>query len=189
MDLLRSDRGLNEVESVLIDGIVDRVHERLEPDEAPQCEAFMRQYYRWVPAEDLASRSSLDLYGAALAQWRFAQQRAPRTTKARLYNPQFEQHGWQSTHTAIEIVSDDMPFLVDSITIELSRQAVGIHLMIHPLLRLRRDDAGRTRESVVHIEIDRETEPDRLLALQSSRERVLDEVRAAVEDWPQMRRR
>ena len=109
MDLLRSDRGLNEVESVLIDGIVDRVHERLGPDEAPQCEAFVRQYYRWVPGEDLASRSSLDLYGAALAQWHFAQQRAPGTTKTRLYNPQFEQHGWQSTHTVIEIVSDDMP--------------------------------------------------------------------------------
>jgi glutamate dehydrogenase len=203
MDLLRSDRGLNEVESVLIGGIVDRVRERLGPDEATQCEAFVRQYYRWVPAEDLSSRSSLDLYGAALAQWNFAQQRAPGTTKTRLYNPQFEQHGWQSTHTVIEIVSDDMPFLVDSITMELSRQGVGIHLTIHPVLRLRRDDTGRlvevlapdasdaedTRESVVHIEIDRETEADRLLALQTSLERVLDEVRAAVEDWPQMRRR
>ena len=203
MDLLRSGTELDEVETALIDGIVARVRERLPPDEAAQCEAFVRQYYRWVPAEDLASRSSLDLYGAALGLWKFAQLRASGVAKTRLYNPHFEQHGWQSTHTVIEIVSDDMPFLVDSVTMELSRQGVGIHLMIHPVLRLRRDDEGQlveilapdasdaedTRESVVHIEIDRETEADRLLALEMSLARVLDEVRAAVEDWPRMRRR
>jgi glutamate dehydrogenase len=203
MDVLRSDSGLNEIESILIDGVVEWVRERLAADEATQCEAFVRQYYRWVPAEDLASRGSLDLYGAALAQWSFAQQRAHGEAKIRLYNPHFEQHGWQSRHTVIEIVSDDMPFLVNSITMELSRQGYGIHLMIHPVLCLRRNGDGqlievlapgaRTREetleSVMHIEVDRETETDRLLALRASLAHVISQVRAAVEDWPQMRQR
>src|ERR1700694_4778424 len=129
MDLLRSGTEVNDVEAALIDGVVERVREALPPDAATQCEAFVRQYYRWVPAEDLTSRSSLDLYGAALGLWNFAQLRASGVTKTRLYNPQFEQHGWQSTHTVLEIVSDDMPFLVDSVPMELSRHGVGLPLM------------------------------------------------------------
>jgi glutamate dehydrogenase len=203
MDLRQSDSELNEVESALIDGVVERVHESLPADEATKCEAFVRQYYRWVPAEDLASRSSLDLHGAALAHWGFAQQRAPGATKIRVYNPELEQHGWQSPHTVIEIVTDDMPFLVDSVTMELSRLACGIHLTIHPVLRVLRDDDGQlvdvgepgaevapeTLESVTHIEVNRVTEADRVLALQASLTHVLDQVRAVVDDWPQMRRR
>ena len=192
-----------EIEPALIESVVARVREQLPAQEAANCEAFVRQYYRWVPAEDLASRSSLDLYGAALAQWSFAAQRTRGEAKIRVYNPQPEQHGWQSNHTVIEIVSDDMPFLVDSITMELSRRGFGIHLMIHPVVPLRRDGDGRlldvpaagaggaddTLESVLHIEVDRETEVDRLRALQARLERVIAEVRAAVDDWPAMRRR
>ena len=203
MDLLQSDKGLNEIASALIDSVVARARERLAPDEAMRCEAFVRQYYRWVPVEDLASRTSLDLAGATLALWNFAQLRAPGATNIRLYNPLCEQHGWQSKYTVIEIVTDDMPFLVDSITMELTRRACGIHLTIHPVLLLRRDGDGRlidvvspdaraadeTLESVLHIEVNRETGTDRLVALQASLTHVLDQIRAAVEDWPAMRRR
>jgi glutamate dehydrogenase len=203
MDLLHSDTALNEIESALIDSVVERVRERLPPDEAAQCEVFVRQYYRWVPVEDLASRGSVDLSGAALAHWSFAQQRAPGAIKIRLYNPALEQHGWQSVYTAIDIVTDDMPFLVDSVTMELSRLACGIHLTIHPVLRVRRDDDGQlvevlatgsgdgqeTLESVLHIEVNRETEPERLEALEANLTHVLEQVRDVVDDWPQMRRR
>ena len=131
-----------ELESELIDAVCERVRERLPPDQATPCEAFVRQYYHWVPAEDLADRNPLDLYGAAVAHWNLAQQRAPGEAKVRVYNPELEQHGWQSPHTVIEIVSDDMPFLVDSVTMELSRQGYGIHLVIHPVMRIRRDAIG-----------------------------------------------
>jgi len=43
----------------------------------------------------------------------------------RAYNPTREQHGWQSTHTVVEIVNDDMPFLVDSVAMELNRQQIA----------------------------------------------------------------
>ena len=64
----------------------------------------------------------------------------------RVYNPRLEQHGWQSTHTVVEIVNDDMPFLVDSVSIELNRHGLGIHLIIHPVLAVRRDSAGRLQD-------------------------------------------
>ena len=62
----------------------------------------------------------------------------------RVYNPDFEQHGWQSPHTVIEIVTDDMPFIVDSVTMELGRQGYAIDLVIHPVIRVRRDDQAAT---------------------------------------------
>ena len=67
----------------------------------------------------------------------------------RVYNPTFEQHGWQSPHTAIDIVSDDMPFLVDSVSMELSRREAGIHVLVHPVIG---------DESYMHIEIDRQAD-------------------------------
>ena len=78
-----------------------------------------------MPPEDLAELDPLDLYGAALAHWSFARQREPGAASVRVYNPDFEQHGWQSAHTVVEIVTDDMPFLVDSTTMELSGQGAG----------------------------------------------------------------
>ena len=68
------------------------------------------------------------------------------STKIRVYNPQFETHGWQSTHTAVEIVTDDKPFLIDSVAMELNRRGFGVHLVIHPVMNVRRDDAGRLLE-------------------------------------------
>ena len=104
-----------ELEAELIDTVCSRVRERLPNEQVAPCESFVRQYYHWVPPEDLADRSPIDLYGAAVAHWNLAQQRSPGTAKVHVYNPDFEQHGWQSPHTVVEIVSDDMPFLVDSI--------------------------------------------------------------------------
>src|SRR3954449_8919525 len=162
---------VEQVDAALIDTLCSRVRERVEAHEAPQLEEFVRHYYRWVPPEDLVGRDALDLYGAALAEWKFMDHRAPGASKVRVYNPSFEQHGWQSTHTAVEIVTDDMPFLVDSVTMELTRRTPGIHLLIHPVVRLRRDEDGRLTdvlpagapegegegESAIHAEVDRQT--------------------------------
>jgi glutamate dehydrogenase len=120
-----------------------------------------------------------------------------------VYNPQFEEHGWQSTHTVVEMINDDMPFLVDSTRTEINRQGYAIHLMIHPVMKVRRDPEGRllevlspeaddedaVSESVIHVEVDRQTEPEVLEGLKRCIEKVLGDVRAAVEDWPRMRER
>ncbi|HSC02604.1 MAG TPA: NAD-glutamate dehydrogenase [Solirubrobacteraceae bacterium] len=192
-----------DLESELIDAVCERIRERLPADQQQPCEAFVRQYYQWVPSEDLADRNPLDLYGAAVAHWNLAQQRAPGEAKVRVYNPEFEQHGWQSPHTVIEIVSDDMPFIVDSVTMDLTRKGHGIHLVIHPVVRIRRDDAGHivdvqdpdtdendaTPESILHAEVGREHDRNLLDELRRSIENVLDQVRAATEDWQAMRAR
>ncbi len=190
------------VKDELLDKVVARVQEQLPEDQAPQVEEFVRQYYSWVSPEDLSERSPVDVYGAAVAHWNFARQREPGSAKIRVYNPRFEEHGWQSTHTVVEMVNDDMPFLVDSTRMEINRQGYGIHLMLHPVMRVRRDPEGRLvevldpgsnndedaiSESVIHVEVDRQTEHEVLEQLRECIEKILGDVHAAVEDWPRMR--
>src|ERR1700733_7538363 len=84
-------------------------------DEPPAAyREFVRQYYHWVPAQDLAGRTERDLAGAVVAHYRTAMQRAPGETKVRVYTPDRDRDGWSSPYTVLELVSDDMPFIVDS---------------------------------------------------------------------------
>jgi glutamate dehydrogenase len=194
----------HDAEAALIESVCERVRERMGAGDAARAEEFVRQYYWRAPADDLLERDTLDLYGAALAHMDFARKRKPGEPRVRVYNPSFEQDGWQSAHTAIEIVTDDMPFLVDSISMELSRQESGIHVNIHPVVRVRRSaageleeviahDAGRQEgeqlESFMHLEVDRQSEPQEHEALARALHHVLDQVRSTVDDWGAMRER
>jgi glutamate dehydrogenase len=194
---------VQDVDEALLDTVCSRLREHLRDDEAAQAETFARQYYRWVSPDDIAERSELDVYGAALAHFDLARRRSPGTTKVRIYNPRFETHGWRSPHTAVEIVTDDMPFLIDSVGMELNRRGFGVHLIIHPVIRVCRDADGRlvevlphgaeadgaVAESVIHAEVARQTDPGELSRLERHLQRVIGEVRAAVEDWHEMRAR
>jgi glutamate dehydrogenase len=173
---------------------------RLAGAQAKEARDFLALYYDQVDAEDLASRTAQDLFGAAMAHLAFARSFATGTPKLRVYNPRGAEHGWTSSHTVVEIVNDDMPFLVDSVTMELNRQGYTLHLLVHPLAAAKRDAEGElasvgppgrdgARESYIHVEIDRESDPARLKALGQGLVAVLADVRAAVEDWQSMRGR
>ena len=190
----------DEAKAGLIEKTVERAHAKLPGEQAARLEAFIHIYYGAVAADDLLERSVADLYGAALAHLNFGMRRAPGESKVRVYTPQLEEHGWASTHTVVEIVHDDMPFLVDSVSMELNRLGSGVHLIIHPVVRVRRDEEGRLLEvlrhdveasdceleSFIHAEIVRETDPEHLARVKAGLERVLGDVRAAVEDWKPM---
>ena len=192
-----------DLEVERIAAVCARVRERLPDIQAAQCERFVRQYYQWVAPDDLARRRPLDLYGAALAQWKLAQTRRPGEVKLRVYNPEFDRHGWQSSHTVIELVTDDMPFLVDSVTMALARDGRTIDLVIHPVMHMRRDEHGAlidvlepgvhdpsaVGESIIHAEVTRESSEVALGQLTADLERVLHEVAIAVADWQPMRER
>lgn len=192
----------------LIHKVVARIQRMLPEDQAPLVEEFVRQYYGWLIPEEFLARSPVDVYGAALAHLNFARQRPPDEAKVRVYTPRFEEHGWQSTHTVVEVVAEDRPFLVDSVGMEIDRQGYSVHTIVHPVMTVRRDADGRlievlphsmdsgeadkaakgtVRESVMHVEVDRHTGPEELEKLRENICRVLGEVRVAVEDWQEMR--
>ena len=188
---------LHDQKEDLLSGAIARLHDKLDKRQAKLGEAFLRHYYRSVAPVDLVDRDALDLYGAALAHLRFGERREAGKAKVRVYNPQIEQHGWQSTHTTIEIITDDMPFLVDSVTMAINRLGLIIHLVIHPVLPVTRGDdqaltnigapdsngGGALAESFMHVEVDRQSDPARLDEIREALERALADVRAAVEDW------
>src|SRR5664279_4016001 len=128
-----------DLEFDLIDALSACVAQRMPGESRAAYAEFVGQYYHWVPAADLYDRNPLDLCGALVAHWRTGRVRLPGEPSVRVYNPDVERDGWSSPNTVVEIVSDDMPFLVDSVTMELSRQGYPIELMIHPVMRVIRD--------------------------------------------------
>jgi glutamate dehydrogenase len=173
-------------------------------DEPRALAAFLRRYYRHVAAEDLVGREAADVAGAALSHRRLAASRPQGTARVRVLTPTPEEDGWSATgHSVVEVVVNDMPFLVDSVTAELSQHGRAIHLVVHPQLVVRRDVAGELHEvcdasspaeagdgaeaeSWMHIEIDRESDAEAREALTGDLQRVLRDVRETVEDWPKM---
>jgi glutamate dehydrogenase len=195
-----NDKPYDGGSSALIDQLVERVRSKLPPEQAAEAAEFTRQYYSEVAPEDLAERTLADIYGAVLSHWNFARSFTGGAPKLRAYNPRLEEHGWQSTHTVIEIVNDDMPFLVDSITMEVNRQGLTLHLIVHPVMKVRRDaehrllglarqrdEAEGRFESLIHVEVDRRTDAARLAELHDGLLRILGDVRVAVADWKPMR--
>ncbi|MCX5421215.1 NAD-glutamate dehydrogenase [Streptomyces sp. NBC_00078] len=166
--------------------------------------AFLQRYYLHTAPEDLSDRDPVDIFGAALSHYRLAENRPQGTANVRVHTPTVEENGWTCSHSVVEVVTDDMPFLVDSVTNELTRQGRGIHVVIHPQIVVRRDVTGKLievlsaqsggdlphdahTESWIHVEIDRETDRGDLKQITADLLRVLSDVRETVEDWDKMR--
>src|SRR6266436_9391938 len=102
---------------------------------------FLKTYYANVDATDLAAREPAELAGTALSHLMFARRRR-RSALVRVFNPTLREHGFTSPHTVIEMVNDDMPFLVDSIGLALTQRALTLHFLAHPIFAVTRDGAG-----------------------------------------------
>ncbi|MBN9536948.1 MAG: hypothetical protein BGN99_14900 [Alphaproteobacteria bacterium 65-37] len=161
---------------------------------------FARRLFGRVADKDLAAAPADQRAAASNSLLAFARRRLPGVAKVRVFNPTLAGHGFESRHTIVQIVNDDMPFLVDSIANEFNRREAAVHLLAHPVLAVRRDLDGdmigialevgeRARpESMMHIEIDRQADPLQLDEIAAALTRVLAEVRLAVEDWRALRR-
>src|SRR3954468_25074445 len=187
--------------SDLVDRLASEAQKRVGDEQADSAEKFIRRYFALVSPDDIIYTSFETLLGAALSLWEFGDIRHVGAAKVRLFNPTAEANGWGLEHTVIEIVNDDMPFLVDSVSAEVTRLGRNIHLLLHPVVHVRRGAGGKRAEltatqeatidtiveSYMHIEIDQESDSAELDAMRSSLEGVLHDVRAAVTDWQAMR--
>ncbi|GFM97472.1 NAD-glutamate dehydrogenase [Streptomyces fulvorobeus] len=113
--------------------------------------AYLQRYYLHTAPEDVSGRDPVDVFGAASSHYRLAENRPQGTANVRVHTPTVEENGWTSSHSVVEVVTDDMPFLVDSVTNELSRQGRGIHVVIHPQIIVRRDVAGKLIEVLTDV--------------------------------------
>ena len=189
-----SDREARETLRALV---AQRV-EQLADDSFPLTgiEHFLNSYFAQSAAEELALSDVDHLAHVTLAHWRFGTVRVAGHAIVRIHTPTVASDGWDSPHTLIDVVNDDMPFLVDSLAMAVDRHDLGIHLVVHPVLDVQRAADGTlldatpgvvgTRESWVHIEVDRETSPEVVEAVRADLEHVLGDVRAATGDWLKM---
>ena len=129
------------------DGLIERIaafgRARSSGARGAEIELFVRRFCRLLPAEDIAGRSDEDLYLSALGMLNFMRERAPGTDKLRIYHPDLDSDGWSSPHTVIDLVTEDRPFIVDSVMTELARRDIPVYLAAHPILLVLRDDEGR----------------------------------------------
>ncbi|MDA8371307.1 MAG: NAD-glutamate dehydrogenase [Nocardiopsaceae bacterium] len=173
-----------------------------ETDDSGRIERFLRFYYRHFASEELKERSPAEICGPAMSHFELARHRPQGRAKVRVYTPSRDTDGWDVGHTVVEIVTDDAPFLVSSVTMELAAKNIGVQLVIHPQLRVSRDLSGALleiepetdddglaplSESWMHIEIDRQGDSTLLKQLESDLERVLTDVRYVDEDAAKMR--
>ncbi|WP_289169168.1 NAD-glutamate dehydrogenase [uncultured Pseudoalteromonas sp.] len=177
------------------------IDERNEANQATLLKQFSDLYYSGAPQDELLARSVDDVYGAALSCWQFIQQREAGSPKVRVFNPDYENHGWQSMHTVIEVVFEDMPFLVDSVRMAMTRENIASHLLLHCPLKIQRDDNAKisglsnlkaeqessSTKTVFFIEIDRQTDASVIASFKKELESVLVDVSIAVDDWQPIR--
>ncbi|MGB1271431.1 MAG: NAD-glutamate dehydrogenase, partial [Endozoicomonas sp.] len=192
-----------DLRKATISQVKSMLTQRLSKDESEQASFITQLYYQGYSPRDLAVMSVDDCYGALLCLWRFIQQRAPGQAKIQAYNPEPEEHHWHSTHSVIEILVDDMPFLVASLLMELDRQELKVHNLNHPVIRTLRNDQGQLAsigqpagkqqgfqsEALMRIEIDRQPDPAALEKIVSSILTVVEDVRRVVSDWSAMQAR
>ena len=129
----------------------------------PELAALLAVYWRYVPADEMVDRSPEDLLTATRSHRELAGQRVPGQLNLRVTTPRPKQSGWCGGHSVIEIVTDDMPFLVDSVTAELAKHDIGIHLIVHPQLVVGREVLGALNEVRCGIEPESEAAADELV--------------------------
>jgi glutamate dehydrogenase len=183
-----------------LDAVLALAASRLDKARCKTVQGFAPEYFSRLDPEDLAERTPEDLLGALLSHLQLGEVREAGKPKLRIYNPTPGEDGWWSRHSVIQVVNDDMPFLVDSTSLEINRQGLTLHLIAHPIYAVKRDARGKlqsisaphlalpgtARESWMHIEVDRLIDAEQRRELAAGIERVLADVRAAVTDWKPM---
>jgi len=165
---------------------------------------FIAAYFENTDPDEITARGPATLFAQANAHWRLLDApRADHTPKIRVFNPTLAEDGFVSEHTIVQIVNDNMPFLVDSVTMAINRSGRTAHWIVHPLMSVTRNEkdgiasvstvaaakaAGRNDpvESLIMVECDRIVSVAEQQALAEELKHVLADVLSAVIDWQPM---
>jgi glutamate dehydrogenase len=162
---------------------------------------YLKQYFADIPFEDLEGRSPRVMARVALDHLDFGAERRPGQALLRIFNATEKEHGYSSAFTFVEMINDDMPFLVDSVAAAINRRHLAVHITVHPIISVRRDNNhklqsvvgpekdGAHSESFIRFAVTRETDEQALKLLGKEIRKVLSDVRVTVRDWGKMRQR
>jgi glutamate dehydrogenase len=170
------------------------------PERRDALVTFARMFLRRLGEEELASRSVAELLGLVLSSFRFVDARGNHPAAVRVFVPTKEADGYELPGTVIETNTDDSPFLVDSVTEELSARNLNVRLVLHPMLGTLRGEDGTIervlssrdaahRESLMHFELERRLSAADREDLEGRIRAVLHDVRLVVRDFEPMKDR
>src|SRR6266540_797200 len=192
-DLPGSDEERAEAALIAAAGRILRSSHREVPED------FVAALFAHAVPDDLMRYDPRQLAELAADAWMLLTVRKPGVPKIRLETPGLPGHERLRADSVLEIVNDDMPFLVDSVLAELAERGIDVRFVVHPVLTVERDDTGRLtafkstkasagalRESVIYIHIERIDEEARRAEIVEAIEQVLADVRVCVRDWRAM---
>ena len=179
--------------------------QRLSPEQLAPLLLLAEKFFLHYPLEELAGRKLSDLFGSLYQSWQFLQTYDDDQPKIKLFNPNLAEDGWVCPHTALIVLQRDMPFLVDSIRIELNRRNITIHAIKSTLLQIQRNqqhefvafvaaagepliaEGNNSKEALIFLEISMHTANKDLIDIAESLESVLQEVSLVVGDYAAMK--
>lgn len=182
-----------EVQAFSLEPVYAALRKRYPAARQAEAQAFASDFYRRMESDEFPHHTAEEWAALAGDTLEFARARKPGVANVRVFNPTQKANGWESPHTVLQIVNDDMPFLVDSVSMALAEMGVGVHVLGHPVLQVSRDRAGKLTavgegkaESLMVLEIDRQP-AEEMAKVEATIRQVLAEVRAIVGDWGAMR--
>ncbi len=178
------------------------INGRLKGKQATAVQAFAEVYYEQYPLDELDGRRVSDVYGSVFGWWNFCEVLPAGQSNVRVFNPNLEEDGWLCGHTVVAVLQRDMPFLVDSIRMEINSRNIAIHSVTSTVINVARDDKQKLKsvaagdakvkntkgstwgkEALVYLEINLHTDESELAELSASLSSVLDDVDMVVTDY------
>jgi glutamate dehydrogenase len=181
----------------LIDTLYQRLKSHFSQSHHNNLKLFIAEILKHTSMRDLNNYEQSDLAGMVVTLWGALQSKKPVHNGVQILNPNIEEHDWQSQHTIIAIISKDMPFIIDSVRLALSRKGINIHAVFYGVFNVVYTDKGQfeafdtagSSELVLCMEVDRTTDEAQTNEVQQSLQEVLGDVTYVVDDFHAMRQK
>jgi glutamate dehydrogenase len=192
-----ADPGAAAGASPLVRELLARIEQKVAPERLDAVREFARAYVRRIPPDLETELTAEELFGQVMGAFEFADRRGAEPFAVRALNPTLADDGYQSVGSVVETNCEDAPFLVESVSNALAARDLEARLVIHPVIGVERDQAGRierilnvrdarVRESVMHFEVGRHLDADELALLEQQIRAVLLDNRDATRDFEPM---
>ena len=187
--------------SQFLESINVAIKEKLPSAEAKDLIAFADEFFLSSFVGEFEGRRVSDILGLLVSARKFIQHYDGKIAKVSVFDPNLEEHGWQSSHTILMVMQNNMPFIVDSMRMTLAAREVKTHTIQYASFHIDRDKNGKfsafnakkykstdasTGEGLVFIEIDRHTDEAAKDSLAHCIASVLNDVAVTVTDYPLM---
>ena len=153
--------------------IFKEAEKSLKPHDLKHFKPFINMFYSEISKTNFIKHPPIELFNRAYQAWLHSKERKTNTPSVLVFNACNSKHGFKSTNTIIEVITEDMPFLVSSISSALNDEGLIIHFLVHPTIYVRRSEDNKIlefmetpvpkfnskKESVIHLEITRQSEP------------------------------